>query len=301
MTDKLEILTLPKGYTYIIPIKGTLDEHETWAQAIEVTENATEADTLHFKINSGGGRADIMFDLVHAMEMCKAKIICEIVGECASAATIIFLNADEFIVNRYSDMMIHEAQIGAGGTSSNVKGHVNFSHQQTEKLVAEEYRFFLTDVEMERVLSGVEINLNADEIKERLDVRATAMDELAGIVEPPTEEVVRAMKHDQLLSFLYDGDYDESKWVDITNGFPPKDNSAPIGDYWVCPKGNLYLQGTDEVLLNVKNKPTQVDWSAKYLKIIAAGMGLQYNNNASHKVMVKLIISKLKEVVDTMK
>ena len=62
-------------------------------------------------------------------------------------------------------------QVGSGGTMSNSKRRTDFSNAECEKQVKDSYENFLSESEIESVLMGVEIYLDAVEIRKRLQHR----------------------------------------------------------------------------------------------------------------------------------
>lgn len=66
-------------------------------------------------------------------------------------------------------MMIHEASWGVVGKGSNNKSQNDFHVKQTEKLVRKVYEGFITQKEIESVLTGTEFWFDSDEIQSRVD------------------------------------------------------------------------------------------------------------------------------------
>ena len=72
-------------------------------------------------------------------------------------------------------MMIHTASFGSSGNTPTVKAHTDFTIKQCEKLMIDAYDGFLTPKELEKVLNGLELWFNAEEIKPRLKKRFEAV------------------------------------------------------------------------------------------------------------------------------
>ena len=66
--------------------------------------------------------------------------------------------------------MIHEVFLQSGGTPSNLAKHVTSVMSNINKFIDDTYGVFLTLDEIEKVKTAGDVYLNADEIKERLDV-----------------------------------------------------------------------------------------------------------------------------------
>jgi hypothetical protein len=72
--------------------------------------------------------------------------------------------------------MIHTASFGSSGNTPTVKAHTDFTVKQCEKLLLDAYEGFLTKAEIEKVLNGIELWFNAEEIKPRLRNRMEAVE-----------------------------------------------------------------------------------------------------------------------------
>lgn len=165
----------PIAHKYHIRIDRDIEECSRYQEEIVQIRQASENDIIHVYINSNGGYVSTLGSILSALEQSPAKIVCELELDASSAATFIFLAADEWIVSDNANMMIHEFQYGAAGTSSNVKRQVDHSTKQCERMIRKYYKHFLSDEEIEDVLSGGEIYLDADGIMERLQKRSDAV------------------------------------------------------------------------------------------------------------------------------
>jgi hypothetical protein len=67
--------------------------------------------------------------------------------------------------------MIHTCQYGYSGHSGNMDAYVKFSTNKIEQFVSEFYEGFLDEDEIERVLDGKEIWMDAEECHMRFDMR----------------------------------------------------------------------------------------------------------------------------------
>lgn len=160
------------GMKYVINITDDIDQPKTYDQVIALLSTATEMDEIVFNINSYGGYVDSLNMLLGWKARCPARQTHVLMGNASSAATSLFLSsADEYIVGHGSSFMIHEFQVGHAGTMSNTKKRVDHLAKINEEFVRETYRDFLSEEEINQVLSGVEIYLDASEINDRLQYR----------------------------------------------------------------------------------------------------------------------------------
>ena len=101
-------------------------------------------------------------------------------------------------------MMIHTASFGSSGNTPTVKAHTDFTVKQCEKLMKDAYQGFLSKDEIGKVLNGLELWFNAEEIKPRLRKRFEAVELQAKkeaekkneIAEPKSKKVRTKLKID---------------------------------------------------------------------------------------------------------
>ena len=167
------IHAIPKqGFHYIVSITDDFDEPKYYDEVVALLSTASEEDTITFNINSNGGYVSSLAMLLTWKSMCKAYQIHVLSGNASSAASAFFLsNADEYVVSDMASMMIHEYQTSNGGSNSNVIKQATHTAKENEKFIRSCYEYFLTEVEIEDTLKGVEHYLSSDEIRERLQKR----------------------------------------------------------------------------------------------------------------------------------
>lgn len=158
---------------YIISITDDVNSPHLYDEVVALLSTASENDEIVFNINSYGGYVDTLNMLVGWKAMCPARQVHVLMGNASSAATALFLShADEYVIGDHASFMIHEFQVGTGGTESNSFRQSEFNHKRNHEFVRETYEGFLTEDEIEnQVLKGLEIYLGAEEIKERLVAR----------------------------------------------------------------------------------------------------------------------------------
>ena len=167
------IHAIPKqGFHYIVSITDDFDEPKYYDEVVALLSTASEEDTITFNINSNGGYVSSLAMLLTWKSMCKAYQIHVLSGNASSAASAFFLsNADEYVVSDMASMMVHEYQTSNGGSNSNVIKQATHTAKENEKFIRNCYEYFLTEVEIEDTLKGVEHYLSADEIRNRLGKR----------------------------------------------------------------------------------------------------------------------------------
>lgn len=185
------------GIKYIVNITDDFDDAKSFDEVVALLANATEDDEITWNIVSRGGYINSLEMLLGWKQMCQARQIHVLTSEAASCATAFFLSpADEYLVFDSASFMIHESSYGSGGTASNVRRHTQHVDKKNDKFVRDTYKGFLSEDEIEDVLKGVEIYLDSNEIRERLDKRERTRREEA------QQEVVTQLE--QLEEFDFD-------------------------------------------------------------------------------------------------
>lgn len=168
------------GVKYIVNLTDDFDDAKSFDEVVALLANATEDDEITWNIVSRGGYINSLEMLLGWKQMCQAKQIHVLTSEAASAATAFFLSpADQYLVFDTASFMIHESNYGSGGTASNVRRHTQHVDKKNDKFVRTTYRGFLSEEEIEDVLKGVEIYLDADAIRNRLAEREQKLQEEA--------------------------------------------------------------------------------------------------------------------------
>jgi len=138
-----------------------------YSELCYLLDNAYPGSVVHLHINTPGGILDSAVQIIDAISRSKAKVIAHLTGSVASAGTLIALSCDELVVSNFVQFMIHNYSGGTGGKGHEIKAMVEFSDKELNKTFKTIYSDFLTDAEMETVIDGRDIWLNADEVKER--------------------------------------------------------------------------------------------------------------------------------------
>lgn len=160
------------GIRYIVNITDDFDDAKSFDEVVALLANATEDDEITWNIVSRGGYITSLEMLLGWKQMCQAKQIHVLTSEAASCATAFFLSpADQYLVFDSASFMIHESSYGSGGTASNVRRHTQHVDKKNDKFVRDTYKDFLSEDEIEDVLKGVEVYLDAEQIRNRLAQR----------------------------------------------------------------------------------------------------------------------------------
>lgn len=156
-----------KVYDYYLDYP--IEDFDGPRQLCTLLRGAEEHDTVVIRINCIGGRFDAAAQIMNAIRECKGSVVGVIEQECASAATMIFLTCNQWQVQPYGEMMIHNASYGTMGKSHEVSSRVRHTEAMFREIVSEVYEGFLTDEEIQLVLDGKDYHFTQEEILARLD------------------------------------------------------------------------------------------------------------------------------------
>lgn len=138
-------------------------------EGLDMIRTAGEEDVIEILITSPGGRVDIADMYLAAFRDSKAKIITRAIGECASAATTIFLSGDERICEDGCYFMFHNVQWGSGGDSAHVIARSKFYERLYKEKFYGMMAEVLTPLELAELFERAgEIYLTAEEMRDRL-------------------------------------------------------------------------------------------------------------------------------------
>ena len=160
---------------YICDVFDTLENLTDIEDTLFVLGIAEEHDQVTIRLNCLGGSHVVGDALIMAMNQCKAHIHAEVSGIVASYATFILLQVDSFVISPFTDFLCHGASFGFGGKMSDTKAHIDFTHNQSTKMLHYYYEHFMTPEEIDRIINGYEHYMDCDEWIERFNRRNEAL------------------------------------------------------------------------------------------------------------------------------
>lgn len=149
-------------------ITDAIEEPSLYNELCYKLKTASEAEVFTLHINTPGGLIDTAVMLIDAIKQSKAKVIADISGTVASAGTIITLACDEVIVADHTAFMIHNYSAGAFGKGHELKARQTFIDNSLNASFKVFYKGFLTDDEMDEVIDGKDMWMDASEVRARL-------------------------------------------------------------------------------------------------------------------------------------
>lgn len=152
-------------------LSGNILDPEEYIEWFENIRNAQENETITIHINSSGGDLFTAVQFIRVMQESKAYIIASVEGACMSAATMIFLQAHEFIISNYSSFMFHNYSGGTIGKGGEMADQIIFEKKWSEDMMKDIYKDFLTEKEIESMLNGKDLWMSGTEVANRLEVK----------------------------------------------------------------------------------------------------------------------------------
>lgn len=167
-SDKTVITYNEDDKTHSIYLTDYITGPEDYTNVFDTMLNATEDETLFFILVTGGGRLDTTNKIRGLAQITKARTVA-LVGDVASAGTILALSFDDIIVMPNIEFMIHNYSGGVGGKAHEIYTHSAFLQKEMPKAFRAYYKDFLTEEELINVLAGQDLYLNSEEVEERWD------------------------------------------------------------------------------------------------------------------------------------
>ena len=152
-----------------IYITGPIGPPENYTDALNTIRTAQKGDFISMYINSGGGYFWTAMQFVSAMNNCDCEIEAYIDGEAHSAASIIFLAADSWVVPDFASMLCHNLSTGTYGKGHEVDQWHKYHTSHYKQVVGDLYKTFLTSTEITELIGGKDFWLSGKDIITRLD------------------------------------------------------------------------------------------------------------------------------------
>lgn len=164
------------SYVYEFYISGQIDSPDNYIEWFDTIRHAKENDTVKLYINSYGGDMFTGIQFMRVLAETEALVICSVEGACMSAATMIFLCADQFEVTPHSMFMFHNYSGGTFGKGGEMYGQIQHERRWSETLLNEIYEGFLTAEEIKSLLDNKDMWMDVDEVILRMEQRVKLME-----------------------------------------------------------------------------------------------------------------------------
>lgn len=150
-------------------LTGEIESSENYVEWFDTIRHAGEHDAVKIYINSYGGDLFTAIQFLRVMTESPALKIVSVEGACMSAATMIFMAADQFEVTPHSVFMFHNYSGGAIGKGGEMIDQLLHERKWSEKLLSDIYDGFLTPDEIKSMLDNKDIWMDGEEVVRRVN------------------------------------------------------------------------------------------------------------------------------------
>lgn len=154
---------------YLLGNIESADEYIDW---FDTMRHAGKNDVIKIYINSYGGDMFTAIQFLRVLNETEATIIVSVEGACMSAATMIFMCADNIEVSDHSMFMFHNYSGGTIGKGGEMLDQLQHERVWSEKLLRSVYEDFLTEAEIQAMLNNKDLWMDGIEVMKRLKKKA---------------------------------------------------------------------------------------------------------------------------------
>lgn len=150
-------------------LSGTIESADEYIEWFDIIRNSSDTDIIKIYINSYGGDLFTAIQFMRVLRETQAAIVVSVEGACMSAATMIFLCADQIEVSEHSMFMFHNYSGGTFGKGGEMLDQLMHERAWSEKMLRDVYSDFLTEKEIESMLNNKDIWMDGHEVVKRLE------------------------------------------------------------------------------------------------------------------------------------
>jgi ATP-dependent protease ClpP protease subunit len=147
---------------------GDASDYIQWFHDIR---NSRPTDVVKIHINCPGGNLFTTIQFMQALSETEAHIMVSVEGACMSAATLIFLMADEYMITDHSMFLFHNYSAGTAGKGGEMYHGMVHERNWSANLFKDMYSDFLTEGEIKEMLEDKDIWMDAHQVLDRLEKR----------------------------------------------------------------------------------------------------------------------------------
>ena len=166
-----------KNGTFTVDIYDYIESPTQFANMIDALGMMEQGDEMIINLQSGGGCLSTTDTILHALRKTKGNVHFVATGFNASAATILLLDAPSFELSEDFSALIHCGSLGDAGNLNEMRQSAGFHIKRMETLLRNTYAGFMSEQEIEEMLNGKDLLLNAEEWCQRHEQRNKWMQE----------------------------------------------------------------------------------------------------------------------------
>lgn len=167
----------PVGHIHEYYLSGEIISADNYTEWFDTIRHAGENDFVKIYINSPGGDLFTAIQFMRVLAETEATVIASVEGACMSAATMIFLCAEQFEVTPHSMFMFHNYSGGTFGKGGEMIDQLQHERKWSEGLLREVYADFLSEEEITSILDNKDIWLDGKDVLDRLTHKVKTMKE----------------------------------------------------------------------------------------------------------------------------
>lgn len=160
-------------------LSGNIEGSEDYVDWFENIRTASETDIIYIHINSYGGDLFTAIQFMRVLAETSAHVVVSVEGACMSAATMIFMCADQCEVSEHSMFMFHNYSGGTIGKGGEMIDQLVHERKWSDRLLKSIYKGFLTDEEIKGMLDNKDIWMDGEEVVKRLKNRQQKLEDVA--------------------------------------------------------------------------------------------------------------------------
>ena len=157
-------------------LSGTIESADEYVDWFDIIRHSGPTDVIRIIINSYGGDMFTAIQFMRVLTETEATVIISVEGACMSAATIVFLCADQFEVSEHSMFMMHTYSGGVMGKGGEMLDQLQHERAWSEKLWRDIYKDFLTEEEIQSILNNKDLWMDGEQVIKRLEEKKAKMD-----------------------------------------------------------------------------------------------------------------------------
>lgn len=156
------------SHKYTFHLDTELGAPENYRELSTILMNAGPEDEINLFLNGPGGYLSTCAQLVNLIQNSDALVTAHLMGPIASAHTFIFLACNSWVVYPHSSLMMHSYSGGVYEKGKEIIKSALATQSFFEELVQEIYYPFLTEEEVDMIIDGKDIHMQAKEVSKRL-------------------------------------------------------------------------------------------------------------------------------------
>lgn len=160
-------------------LSGHIEDPEQYIDWFETIRTAGEHDVIYIHVNSYGGDLFTAIQFMRVFAETSAHVVVSVEGACMSAATMLFMCADQCEVSEHSMFMFHNYSGGTIGKGGEMIDQLQHERKWSDRLLKSIYKGFLTDEEIKSMLDNKDLWMDGEEVVKRMKHRQQKLEEVA--------------------------------------------------------------------------------------------------------------------------